>query len=167
MADVQTRRLLLHAIDEPAARRLLAQAPGGDDRWAAGYPSAGDLASVGAFLRATEEQGDQRPFGHYQVILREGGLVVGGVGFKGRPRAGRVEVGYGLIPSARGHGYAAEALTALLAVAADHGVTTVLADTTHDNTASQRTLLRTGFTLVGEDARLRHYETCTARATAR
>lgn len=50
------------------------------------------------------------------------GQAVGGIGFKGQPQGGCVEIGYGLVPSARGHGYAAEALVALLAVAADHGL---------------------------------------------
>ncbi len=86
------------------------------------------------------------------------GLAVGGVGFKGPPRGGSVEVGYGLAPSARGHGYGGEALTALLTVAANHGVATVLADTTVENVASQRTLANAGFTLLSADADLQHYE---------
>ena len=47
------------------------------------------------------------------------GKAIGGIGFKGQPNNGCVEVGYGLVPSARGNGYAAEALAALLDVAAD------------------------------------------------
>jgi hypothetical protein len=34
----------------------------------------------------------------------------------------------------------------------------VIADTTLDNLASQRTLIRAGFRLVRSDAELRHYE---------
>jgi RimJ/RimL family protein N-acetyltransferase len=156
--DIETPRLILHAIDESEARRICARAAGPEDRWAADYPFAGDLAAAGSFLRATEQLGEQRPFGYYQIIPAADGLAVGGAGFKGLPRGGSAEVGYGLAPSARGHGYATEALTALLTLAANHGVATVLADTTDDNIASQRTLARAGFTCVGAEADLRHYE---------
>jgi RimJ/RimL family protein N-acetyltransferase len=67
-------------------------------------------------------------------------------------------VGYGLSPSARGHGYAAEALAALLTVAADHGLSRVVADTTVDNVASQRTLERAGFRRTGTNGDLYLYE---------
>jgi len=156
--DIETPRLILHAIDESEAGRICARTAGPEDRWAADYPFAGDLAAVGSFLRATEQLGEQRPFGYYQIIPAADGLAVGGAGFKGLPRGASVEVGYGLAPSARGHGYATEALTALLTLAANHGVAAVLADTTGDNIASQRTLARAGFTFVGADADLQHYE---------
>ena len=47
---------------------------------------------------------------------------------------------------------------AQLEVAADHGVRKVIADTTLDNIASQRTLSRAGFRLVRTDAELLYYE---------
>ncbi len=84
-------------------------------------------------------------------------------GFPFEGDVGAVEVGYGLAPSARGHGYAAEALIARPAVAAEHGVLRVVADTTLDNVASQRTLLRAGFHLVGTDAGFPHYEVSVGR----
>jgi RimJ/RimL family protein N-acetyltransferase len=109
-------------------------------------------------LRATAEHGEQRPFGYYRISRLTDGLAVGGLGFKGRPVGGCVEIGYGLTPSGRGHGYAAEAVTAVLPVAAAHGVTRVVADTALDNLASQRTLTRAGFRLVRTDAGGHHYE---------
>ncbi len=92
------------------------------------------------------------------MSLLADGRAVGGVGFKGQPDGGCVEVGYGLAPSARGHGYAAEAVSAMLGVAADQGLSKVMADTTQENTASQRTLIRAGFHLVGSDEELHYYE---------
>jgi RimJ/RimL family protein N-acetyltransferase len=113
---------------------------------------------VGGFLGATAAHGEQRPFGYYRITRLADGRAVGGIGFKGRPDGGCVEIGYGLAPSARGQGYAAEAVAALLAMAADHGLSRVIADTTLDNVASQRTLIRAGFRLVGSDGELHHYE---------
>ena len=46
----------------------------------------------------------------------------------------------------------------MLALAAEHGLSRVIADTTLDNIASQRTLIRAGFRLVGADDELQRYE---------
>jgi RimJ/RimL family protein N-acetyltransferase len=158
MTDVRTSRLELHAIDVAEANRIVAQSAGPGDTWADDYPFEGDVGAVGGFLRATATHGEQRPFGYYRITRLADGRAIGGLGFKGRPVGGRVEIGYGLAPSARGHGYAAEAVVALLTVAAGNGVSRVLANTTLDNTASQRTLTRAGFRLMSTDAELHHYE---------
>jgi hypothetical protein len=83
--DIETSHLILHAVDEFEARRILARAPGPRDAWAADYPFAGDIAAIGSFLRATEQHGEQRPFGYYQIIRAADWLAVGGAGFKGPP----------------------------------------------------------------------------------
>jgi RimJ/RimL family protein N-acetyltransferase len=158
MTDVRTLRLQLHAIDVEEGERILARSAVPADAWADDFPFEGDVVAVGGFLRATAERGEQRPFGYYRITRLADGRAVGGIGFKGQPDDGCVEIGYGLVPSARGHGYAAEATVALLAVAADHGVSKVIADTTLDNIAAQRTLIRVGFRLVGTDGELHHYE---------
>ena len=157
--DSRTARLSLHAIDEQEARRIHDRSPQSGDAWAADYPFDGDLAAIGSFLRATQGDGDQRPFGYYQIRRQSDGLAIGGVGFKGQPAGGVVEIGYGLAPSARGHGYAAEALRALVQLAAGLGVTTIRADTEPDNVASQRTLEHAGFHQVEADDELCRYET--------
>jgi RimJ/RimL family protein N-acetyltransferase len=166
MADIRTLRLQLHAIDVAEAERIVARSAGPDDGWAADFPFEGDIGAVSGYLRATAALGEQRPFGYYRLTRLSDGLAVGGIGFKGRPEGGNVEVGYGLVPSARGHGYAAEAAIALLTVAADHGLIRVIADTTLDNVASQRTLGRAGFHLVRTDAELHHYEVLLAAGVA-
>jgi RimJ/RimL family protein N-acetyltransferase len=158
MTDVRTARLVLHPIDVAEAERIVAQRAGPADDWADDFPFEGDVGAVGGFLRATAAHGEQQPFGYYRITRLSDGRAVGGIGFKGQPDGGTVEIGYGLAPSARGRGYAAEALTALLMVAAEHGVRRVIADTTPDNMASQQTLLRSGFRLVRTDADLHYYE---------
>lgn len=158
MTDVRTSRLELHAIDVAEGERIVARSAGPADAWADDFPFEGDLAAVGGFLRASAAHGDQRPFGYYRITRLTDGLAVGGIGFKGRPDGGSVEIGYGLAPSARGHGYAAEAVVALLAIAAEHGVSRVVADTTPDNIGSQRTLSRAGFRLVSTDGEFHQYE---------
>jgi RimJ/RimL family protein N-acetyltransferase len=158
VTDLETPRLSLHAIDTAEGERIVARHAGADDVWADDFPFTGDVIGVTAFLAATATHGDQRPFGHYRITRTADGQAIGGIGFKGQPDGGRAEVGYGLAPSARGHGYAAEALTALLTVAADHGLSRVVADTTADNVASQRTLERAGFRPIATDGDLHLYE---------
>jgi len=163
LMDCGTARLDLHAVNEMEAKRIRDRTPQQGDAWAADYPFDGDLAAIGSFLRATEQSGEQRPFGHYQIRVRSDGLAVGGVGFKGPPAGDVVEIGCGLVPSARGHGYAAEAVGQLMQIAAEAGVTTIRADTELDNVASRRTLERAGFHQVSADAELYYYEARTIR----
>ncbi len=158
MTDIRTPRLQLHPIDAAEGERIAARTAGPTDAWAEDFPFEGDVGAVGAFLRATAEHGEQRPFGYYRISLLANGRAVGGVGFKAQPEGGCVELGYGLAPSARGHGYGAEAVDAVLGVAADHGLSKVRADTTLENIASQRTLIRAGFRLFGADDDLHYYE---------
>ena len=61
-----------------------------------------------------------------------------------------VEGGFSVGPG-RGRRYAAEAVVALLAMGADHGLTRVMAGTALDNIALQRTLTRAGFQLLCTD----------------
>jgi RimJ/RimL family protein N-acetyltransferase len=158
MIDAQTSRLVLHAVDIAEANRIVARNAGPADVWADDFPFEGDVVAVSGFLRATAARGEQRPFGYYRISRSADGRAVGGAGFKEWPDGGLVEIGFGLAPSARGQGYAVEAVRALSSIAADHGVTTIRADTTLDNLASQRTLARAGFELVRSDDELHYYE---------
>ena len=92
------------------------------------------------------------PSAFYLITRASDGRAVGGIGFKEKPDDGRVEIGVGLVPSARGNGYAAEAVAAVLAVAARHGLEQVVADTHRSNIASQRTLEAARFTRRRNDA---------------
>jgi len=158
VTDIGTDRLTLHAIDVTEGERIVAGTAGPADNWASDFPFEGDVGAVAAFLRATAARGEQRPFGCYRITRRADGQAIGGIGFKAPPVDGVVEIGYGLVPSARGHGFAAEAVVAVLALATDHHVSRVIADTTADNIASQRTLVRAGFRFVRTDGELRFYE---------
>jgi RimJ/RimL family protein N-acetyltransferase len=170
LATARGRHVSLHAVDVAEAERIRDNRPTATDSWSPGYPFEGDREAVEAFLAASAAHGDQQPFGYYRITRLNDGLTVGGIGFLGPPDAhGRVEVGFGLIPAARGQGYAREALDALLQLAREHGVREVRADTALGNVASQRTLLGAGFVEQGADTQLRHYrrDLQTAQATTR
>ncbi len=158
MPEVRTPRLHLHPIDVAEGERILARTRDVSDTWTHDFPSAGDYRAVGAFVRASSSLGDQRPFGYYRITRAADGPAVGGLGFKGQPVDGQVEIGYGLAPSARGQGYAAEAVIALVALAWENGVSLVLADTDLENVASQKTLVHAGFRRVRTHEALHFYE---------
>lgn len=157
VTELHTPRLTLHAIDTAEGERIVARQAATGDVWADDFPFDGDVIGVTAFLRASAH-GDQQPFGHYRITRKADGQAIGGIGFKGQPHNGCAEIGYGLAPSARGQGFAAEAVTALLTVAADHGVSRVVADTDKGNIASRRTLERAGFRRSGANGELCLYE---------
>lgn len=85
------------------------------------------------------------------IIDRDGLVAVGGMGFKGLPdESGTVELGYNVIPSYRGRGYAAEMAQALVSWALEQpNVRRVTAECLEDNAASIRVLEKSGFTRIG------------------
>jgi RimJ/RimL family protein N-acetyltransferase len=73
-------------------------------------------------------------------------LTVGSVGLFWPPTDGAVEIGYGIVGSRRGRGYAAEATRALAEFALGApGVRTVYANVELSNPASVRVLHKAGF----------------------
>ena len=83
------------------------------------------------------------------VVQRDGPTAVGTMGFKAPPdEAGKVEIGYGILPAYRGRGYASELVAALTAWAFLHGATVVEARTRPDNIPAHRVLERAGFRVV-------------------
>ncbi|RFU86933.1 N-acetyltransferase [Streptomyces triticagri] len=140
-----TARMTLTAIDPVQAAALGAGGPGGFE-WITGGPVEGTRTGA-RFLAKSAAEGRYRPgWGMYVLVRDADGLALGAMGFHGPPADGRVEIGYDLVPAARGHGCATEALLALSAWAlADPDVTTVVARTEPGNTASRAVLTRAGF----------------------
>lgn len=157
MRTLQSERLLLRPLTPPEGRALLAGRDGLPG--AEGYPLDGTRVVVSSYLAQVSGGGDPSPWGPYQILRRADGRVIGDIGFHAPPsREGAVTVGYGIVPGARGRGYATEALRRLAVWAlAQRQVRTLLADTTHANVASQHVLERAGMRLVSQDAHKRYY----------
>ena len=167
-------RLILRPWPWAAVRAISA----GDrlDDWAVDYPGDGDVVIAGLLLGAQEAAGGPGPvpaagdaageaWGHRQVVERSSGLVVGGIGFFGPPLGGEAEIGYGIVSSRQGRGYATEAVQAMLAMAwADSRVRTVVAGTDPGNAASQRVLEKAGFRRVSAGDEVRYQLTRPARS---
>lgn len=154
--ELHTPRLRLRLASPVEMRALLngGRVPG--QRWERGYPLDGTLVAMAMQV----EQPRRTPFGHYQIFRRRDDAVIGDIGFHGPPDdLGQVSVGFGIVPSARGAGYASEALNALLAWALVRPeIRAVHADTDLVNLASQRVLVGAGMVLVADEGDRKVYE---------
>lgn len=107
-----------------------------------GWPSAELRDAFPIFVRQLEREPKSFGWGNWLAIQPGEQMLVGDVGFKGRPdRTGSVEIGYGIAPVYRRRGYALEAARGLLKWAFGHPeVKRVTAECDKDNTASIRVL---------------------------
>ncbi|MFI9051785.1 GNAT family N-acetyltransferase [Streptomyces sp. NPDC053427] len=152
--QLTTERLVLRPWTTAEATAVL-----GDIRsahWADDFPAEGDRVIAGLFEQHPAWFGEH---GHRLIIERDSGLVVGSIGLFWPPTGGIVEIGYGLVASRRGRGYATEATRALADFAlALPEVHTVAAGVELSNPASVRVLEKAGFhrwTTEGDVARFR------------
>ncbi|KOT42572.1 acetyltransferase [Streptomyces caelestis] len=139
--DVVTERLVLRSWTMSEAAAVLDGAR--SSHWADDFPADGDRVVAGLLGRRPEWLG---VYGHRLVIERDSGLVVGSIGLFWPPGEGVLEIGYGIVASRRGRGYAPEATRAL----ADFALTapdvhTVSAGVELPNPSSVRVLDKAGF----------------------
>ncbi len=140
---------LVRVSKATAAYLSAATVPPGQ-RSADGYPLDGTVRAASNVLRLSL---DDDGFGMYQIVERKTREVVGDIGFHMPPdAAGRVEIGYGLAPMARGRGLMTEAARLLMEAAFASGrVVTICAHVESGNHASRRLLERLGMEVAGAD----------------
>ncbi|MFI6522206.1 GNAT family N-acetyltransferase [Spirillospora sp. NPDC050679] len=139
--DLITDRLVLRTWTPGEARAATAGTR--SPRWAEDFPAEGDLVIAGLLAANPDWLGE---YGHRQIIERDGGLVVGSLGLFWPPSGGELELGYGVVASRRGRGYATEAARALTEFAfTAPGVHTVFANVELSNPPSVRVLEKAGF----------------------
>jgi ribosomal-protein-alanine N-acetyltransferase len=155
-----TPRLRLRPLAPAEIQALLAGVPVPGLRWAEGYPMDGTLVAVAMQEDIVRRGIDRGGFCHYQVLLADEDVVIGDVGFHAPPDdLGEVSVGFGIVPAARGRGYAVEALRAVLEWALRQPeVRCVHADTDLVNLASQRVLAAAGMSLAADEGDRKVYE---------
>lgn len=107
--------------------------------WADGYPREDDLDALRMMPPTGPDAWSPR-----HVVRRADGRVVGSIGCFGPPEEGVVEVGYGLVPAARGGGLMTDVLSGMVRSLEAAGLR-VVAHTAPDNVASHRVLARLGF----------------------
>ncbi len=140
---VETRlaRLVTATVGEVSGIRAGRRQP----NWAEGYPREDDVDALSSVSVPT-------PWSARHIERRSDGLVVGSAGCFGPPDAdGWVEIGYGLVESARGAGLMTDVVGSLCRAIEARGHAESCAHTLPDNRESQRVLARLGFDHVGED----------------
>ncbi|HZR21249.1 MAG TPA: GNAT family protein [Verrucomicrobiae bacterium] len=109
-----------------------------------GWPCHRSVSDTEAFLRFSAEQWDQWPAGPYLIVSRANGQLLGSTGFGFQTRH-EAMTGYVLAKPAWGKGFATEALTAMVDVAARIGVNRLFALCHSEHRPSQRVLEKCGF----------------------
>ncbi len=150
---IHSDRLIMQGVTPAAAADLSLGGEGGI-AWVADGPIQGTRDGAGLLVTAYEAGVHRPEWGMFALVRREDGLAVGAMGFHGPPdEEGRVEIGYDLAESARGNGYATEALRALSRWAlARPEVRVLFAVIERDNLPSQGVISRAGFTQVSGEA---------------
>ncbi len=142
MKCINTKRLVLRPLTDD---QLLA--------WAENTEDAHLREAYLQMLARCKADPQNRLFATAWGIETWNGVVVGDAGFKGAPKNGEVEVGYGIEEPFRGKGFAEEAVRALIGWAfSQNGVDLVSAETAPENAASQHILHKLGFVPAGEGA---------------
>ena len=135
-----TKRLFLIPLQPDGMRTLLARIT--DPELVGPYTEMLTLS-----LRHPEQWIWYTAWGLYQ---NDSGDFVGDLCFKGLPKNGQPEIGYGISPEFQGQGYATEAVRAACRWAlAQPGVAAVEAETEPANAASRAVLRKVGFVPTG------------------
>lgn len=85
----------------------------------------------------------------FLIVRDTDSQVVGACGFKNEPKAGRVEIGYGVSETCRRQGAASAAVEILLKMAFSNGATEVIAEILPLNAASVSVVEKLGFRNTG------------------
>jgi ribosomal-protein-alanine N-acetyltransferase len=109
-----------------------------------GWPCHRSVQDTEAFLRFSAQEWDRWPAGPYLIVSRADGQLLGSTGFAFQTPQ-EAMTGYVLARDAWGKGFATEALTASVDVAARIGVTRLFAPCHPEHRPSQRVLEKCGF----------------------
>lgn len=160
LLPIFTRELmLLSAADPQAIRPVLATSIPGvsvDPHW----PNASYAEALHFIAGLLASEPTLEPWMRL-IVQRDTNTVIGEIGFKYLPTnpqaPGKTEIGYGIVPSARGQGFATEALNAMCAWGFENGATRIDADCLWDNLKSAAVLSRAGFHEWRGDSELRYW----------
>jgi len=164
-AGLSSELVRLEPVGPAEVSAILRGTPDPGLSWEDGFPSQALLAFI---RQAGEDDGLLGPFFAYLIVREPDGLVVGDAGFHGPPGPeGEVEIGYALVPAARGAGLATEAVRLLARWALDQpAVIAVVARVDAHNEFADRSeslLLGLGFTADGESDGMRRLALRTLR----
>ena len=137
--QLKTKRLLLVPMTRQELEQTIAREENPELKQAYGEMLAGVDADPGNALWNTP----------WAMRLKKEGTCIGDLGFKGAPKKGTVELGYGVLKEYEGRGYTTEAVGAMIDWAfSQDGVYAIEAEA--GNAASAHILEKSGFQKVGD-----------------
>ena len=144
-SELKTTRLILRQPQMSDAVAILERYAGDAEvtRFV-GWPRHRSVLDTEAFLQFSAQEWEQWPAGPYLIVSRTDGQLLGstGLGFQSPHEA---MTGYVLARDAWGKGFATEALTAIVEVAARIGVTRLFALCHPEHRPSRRVVEKCGF----------------------
>lgn len=155
-AVLETERLILRPVDEAQRANLIAFL---GDPAVMRVRKLGVLDPVAASAVVDEmiDHWGQHGFGMYAVVDRDDGSFLGECGLRYLEDGTVPEISYGLLPIARGRGYAREAATATMRHGfGPLGQGRIVAFARGDNVISRTLLESLGFTLLSERQEAKH-----------
>jgi RimJ/RimL family protein N-acetyltransferase len=141
----QTARLVL--VDLTYEVKDIALHDRSNKVWALDYPTEEEFLIAGLAVSMDPEHVPALPQS-FQVRMRSTGEAIGGIYFKAESSLGSItatEIGYSIVRSRRGDGFATEAISGIISIARARGIRYLSAETTSVNLASERALLTNGF----------------------
>lgn len=141
---METERLRIRRPCAEDAEAVFAYARDPDVTRYMSFPRQHEIGETRAFLAASDREWADHLAGPYLIERREAPGVIGGTGLHG-VADGKASTGYLLARAHWGHGYASEALEAMVSVARAIGLHTLEASVHPDNAASVRVLEKCGF----------------------
>lgn len=111
-----------------------------------GWPRHRDIEETRTFLEFSNAEWGRWPAGPYLIFSKTDHLLLGSTGL-GFETSHRASTGYVLAKDAWGHGYATEALQAMVKLAGQSGIVRLYALCHPDHRASGRVLEKCGFDL--------------------
>jgi [ribosomal protein S5]-alanine N-acetyltransferase len=163
MLRVQTERLELLALTPELAADALRDKTAAAKRINAdippGWPPSDLLDFLPYYVRDLKRDSSLVGWGIWVIVHNIGRVVIGDIGFKGKPENGTIEIGYGILPAYQQQGYATEASRALIAWAwMQPDVERVTAACLDTNAASRRVLEKIGMRRTGKSGGLIYWE---------
>jgi RimJ/RimL family protein N-acetyltransferase len=148
---LKTERLLLRHLEPDDADVMFAII--GDPITMRHYPHTFSREDAVNWIERNRRRYEEYGFGLYAVVLKSSGEMIGDCGIARQTVEGhsQLEVGYHLLRSQWGHGYATEAAEACIGLAFDQfGANKVISLIRAENLPSRRVAERNGMSIEGE-----------------
>ncbi|KGP71463.1 GNAT family N-acetyltransferase [Pontibacillus yanchengensis] len=161
--DVENQRLIISPITIDQAQKLMIDTENYPEWLGTPYdalwPDNALKALLPIYVEALEQDSTHFGYGPWIILDKHKQIVIGDIGFKGKPVNGEVEIGYYVSKIHRNQGYAKEAVESMLGWAfRQDGITTVTASCETNNVPSCKVLTANGFAEKGEEDGLIWFE---------